>query len=262
MNSLPFSPGVHAHKVTVSRVADNQWHAIENDLVVGRGHASRRLDGRTFLSIDTWRDEVFDRLAAAILADQPAPRYTVVDATDHDLTAQWIRAGFTIWRREAEYAVPTTPTATTSGLSILTGDDVAEAPLRELDQAIRAEVGSTVGWHTMPAEVLPWQGGTRPLDPSKYTVAVRDGRYVGLLRLATMTRLPRIGLVAVLAAEQRCGIARALLAHALTQLHHSGKEAATAEVDETNTAATRLFEGFGAHRTGGSLELVSGPGKA
>ena len=41
--------------LTVSRVATNQWHAVENDLVVGRGHASRRLDGRTFLSIDTWR---------------------------------------------------------------------------------------------------------------------------------------------------------------------------------------------------------------
>jgi hypothetical protein len=43
--------------VTISRVADNQWHAVENDLVVGRAHTSRRLDGRTFASIDTWRDE-------------------------------------------------------------------------------------------------------------------------------------------------------------------------------------------------------------
>ncbi|MDX6250151.1 MAG: hypothetical protein QOF10_3511, partial [Kribbellaceae bacterium] len=60
MNSLPFTPGLGAHAVTISRVADNQWHAVENDLVVGRGHASRRLDGRTFLSIDTWRGAVFD----------------------------------------------------------------------------------------------------------------------------------------------------------------------------------------------------------
>ncbi|MFF0342612.1 GNAT family N-acetyltransferase [Kribbella sp. NPDC004875] len=258
MNSSPFSPGVHAHPVTVARVADNQWHAIENDLVVGRGHAARRLDGRTFLSIDTWRDAVFDRLAAAMLADQPGLRYTVVDETDQNLTAQWILAGFAIWRREAEYAVPTKPTATPSGLAIVSGDDVAEAPLRELDRAIRAEVESTVGWHTMPAEVLPWQGGTRPLDPSKYTVAVRDGRYVGLVRLATMTRLPRIGLVAVLAAEQRRGIAGALLAHALGELHRAGKAAATAEVDETNTAAAALLEGLGGHRTGGTLELIHG----
>ncbi|MEV0797659.1 GNAT family N-acetyltransferase [Kribbella sp. NPDC050281] len=264
MNSLPHSAGLGAHAVTILRVADNQWHAIENDLVVGRGHASRRLDGRTFLSIDTWRDAVFDRLAAAMLADQPAARYTVVDETDHDLIASWERSGFVTWRRESEYVVPTSlpTTAAPAGVVIATADAVAEAPLRDLDRAIRAEVESAVGWQTMPAEVLPWQGGTRPLDPSKYTVAGRHDRYVGLVRVATMTRRPRIGLVAVLAAEQRHGIARALLSQVLGGLHRSGFEAATAEVDETNTAALALFEGLGARRTGGSLELIHRSGKA
>jgi ribosomal protein S18 acetylase RimI-like enzyme len=268
MNSVPYSPGLGARTVTISRVADNQWHAVENDLVVGRGHASRRLDGRTFLSIDTWRGAVFDLLAAAMLADQPAPRYTVVDEADSNLTASWQRAGFTSWRRESEFVVPTDPRlmgfnpTAPPGMVVRTGDEVAEAPLRQLDAAIRAEVESTVGWQTMPAEVLPWRGGTRPIDPSKYTVAVRDDRYVGLVRVATMTRRPRIGLVAVLAAEQRHGIARALLSHVLGGLHHAGFEAATAEVDETNQGATALFEGLGARRTGSSLELVSRPGKA
>jgi ribosomal protein S18 acetylase RimI-like enzyme len=264
MNPLTNSAGLGAHAVTISRVANNQWHAIENDLVVGRGHASRRLDGRTFLSIDTWRDAVFDQLAAAMLADQTAPRYTVVDETDRDLTASWVRAGFATWRRESEFVVPTgLPRAEApAGVVIATADEVAEAPLRELDRAIRAEVESTVGWQTMPAEVLPWQGGTRPIDPSKYTVAVRDERYVGLVRVATMTRRPRIGLVAVLAAEQRHGIARALLSQVLGELQRSGFDAATAEVDETNEAAMALFEGLGGRRTGSSLELVSRPGKA
>ncbi|GAA3103216.1 ribosomal protein S18 acetylase RimI-like enzyme [Kribbella aluminosa] len=250
MNSLPFRPGLGARPVTISRVAENQWHAVQDDLTVGRGYASRRLDGRTFLSIDTWQDAIFDRLAVAMLADQPAPRYTVVDETDRELTADWERAGFVVARRESEFAVPSgpIPAAVPAGVTITTAD---EAPLRELDQAIRAEVGAGPGWHTMPAEVLPWQGGTRPLDPAKYTVAVRDGRYVGLLRVATRTRRPRIGLVAVLAAERRRGIARALLSHAL----HNTE--ATAEVDETNTAAMALFEGIG-RRTGGSLELISG----
>jgi ribosomal protein S18 acetylase RimI-like enzyme len=264
MNPLTNSAGLGAHAVTISRVANNQWHAIENDLVVGRGHASRRLDGRTFLSIDTWRDAVFDRLAAAMLVDQTAPRYTVVDETDRDLTASWVRAGFATWRRESEFVVPTglPRAAAPAGVVIATADEVAEAPLRELDRAIRAEVESTVGWQTMPAEVLPWQGGTRPIDPSKYTVAVQDDRYVGLVRVATMTRRPRIGLVAVMAAEQRHGIARALLSQVLGDLHRSGFDAATAEVDETNEAAMALFEGLGGRRTGSSLELVSRPGKA
>lgn len=258
MHPSPSGPGLGAHPVTISRVADNQWHAVENDLVVGRGHASRRLDGRTFLGIDTWREDVFDRLAAAILTDQPAPLYTVVDEADRDLTAGWVRAGFATWRREQEFAVPTEHIRATAPPGVVITSAADEAPLRELDRTIRAEVGSTVGWHMMPAEVLPWQGGTHPIDPSAYTVAVRDGRYVGLVRLATMTRRPRIGLVAVLTAERRHGIARALLSHALDGLHRAGFEAATAEVDETNTAATALLEGTGAQRTGRSLELISG----
>ncbi|WP_350275405.1 GNAT family N-acetyltransferase [Kribbella sp. HUAS MG21] len=244
--------------VTINRVADNQWHAVENDLVVGRAHASRRLDGRTFLSIDTWRDDVFDQLAAALSADHTQPLFTIVDEADHDLTASWTRAGFTTWRREWEYAVPTEHTAATAppGVTITAPD---EAPLHELDRAIRNEIGS---WQRMPAEVLPWQGGSHPIDPANYTVAINDGRYVGLVRVATRTRRPRIGLVAVLTAERRRGIARALLSHALDELRRAGFEAATAEVDETNTAATALLERLGARRTGSALELVHRPGKA
>lgn len=232
---------------SVVQVADNQWHAIADDLVVGRGYASRRLDGRVFVSVDTWQDSVFDQLAAAMVVERPV--YTVVDEADHDLTANWRRAGFEVWRREVELVVPTgaPPVEPPPGVTITA--DVAEDELRELDQRIRSEVD----WRTMPAEVLPWQGGTRPLEPANYTVAVKDGRYVGMIRLATRTRRPRIGLVAVLAVERRQGIARALLGHALAGLRRAGFEAATAEVDETNTAALALFKS--AHRTGGAVEL-------
>ena len=264
MNSLPFTPRRGAHAVTISRVAENQWHAVENDLVVGRGHASRRLDGRTFLSIDTWRDAVFDLLARAMVADRPEPLYTVVDETDQDLAASWERAGFASWRRELEFAVSTDRRVTPAPLppGVVIAGEVAESPLRELDQAIRAEVEASVGWQTMPAEVLPWQGGTRPIDPSKYTIAARHNQYVGLLRLATMTRQPRIGLIAVRAGERRTGIARALLTQVLADLHRAGIETASAEVNETNEAAMALFESFGARPTGSNLELVHQPEKA
>ncbi|WP_328325318.1 GNAT family N-acetyltransferase [Kribbella sp. NBC_00382] len=257
MNTLPFaSRGLGAHAVTISRVAENQWHAVENDLVVGRGHASRRLDGRTFVSVDTWREEIFDQLAAAMLVDQSVPLYTVVDETDRELKASWERAGFTTSRREYEFVVPT------EQATVLIPSDVViataeEGPLRLLDKAIRAEVEAAVGWQTMPAEVLAWQGGTRPMDPSTYTVAIRDGRYAGMVRVATRTRRPRIGLVAVLAADQRHGVGCALLAQVLQTLHNKGFEAVTAEVDESNKPALALFESLGARRTGTTLELVS-----
>ena len=48
--------------MVVTRVADGQWHLLDDDLVVGRGHAARRPDGRLFISIDTWHDTAFDQL--------------------------------------------------------------------------------------------------------------------------------------------------------------------------------------------------------
>src|SRR5438270_6255774 len=91
----------------ITRVAPDQWHALDDDLVVGRAHASRRPDGRLFVSIDAWHDTVFDRLAAVMLAELPSPLYTVVDADDSDTTSNWRRAGFTAHRRERQYLVPT-----------------------------------------------------------------------------------------------------------------------------------------------------------
>jgi len=242
------------HAVLITRVAPDQWHALEDDLVVGRGEMSRRADGRLFVSIDAWRDATFDRLAEAMLAGLPRPLHTVVDQADADLTAQWQRAGFVTRRREWEYTVPTgpDPALPPSGVTIKPFGTVEETPLRELDRVIREEVAAGPGWSEMPAEVL-----VRPvLDPSKYAVAMRDGHYVGLLRVAMVPRRTRIGLVAVRSAHRRQGIARALLAHTLSALHHVGQETASAEITESNLAATALFEGLGARRTGSNLELV------
>jgi len=253
------NPVEFRHTVLISRVAPTRWHALEDDLVVGRGEASHRPDGRMFVSIDAWHGAAFEQLAEAMLAALPRPLGTVVDEADLDLTAQWQRAGFTTRRREWEYSLPTDPRVTglgpvlpPPGVTIKAFGRAEEARLRALDRTIRAEVEAGPGWPDMPAEVL-----ARPvLDPSKCAVAALSGHYVGLLRVATVTRLPRIGLIAVRADRQRRGIARALLAHVLGALHHVGKETASAEVTESNLAATALFEGIGARRIGSNLELV------
>jgi ribosomal protein S18 acetylase RimI-like enzyme len=257
MNTQPFTSGLAGGAVT--RVADRHWHALDDDRVAGRGYAEHRPDGRLFVCIDAWRDATFDRLAEAMLADLPAPLYTVVDEADTDLTARWLRAGFTIRRREREYAVPTDPLVTglgdvppPEGVTILPPGRADDDLLRALDGAIRAEVEATAGWQSMPAEVVPRPGG---IDPSRCTVAAAPDRYLGLVRVATVHR-PRIGLVAVRAGEQRRGIARALLAHTLGTLHRSGADVAWAEVHESNHAASALFEGLGARPAGGNLELV------
>ncbi|MEV5719738.1 GNAT family N-acetyltransferase [Amycolatopsis mediterranei] len=221
--------------------------------VAGRGEAFRRPDGRLFLSIDTWNQADFALLAADMLPALPRPLYTVVDEADTDLRSCWESAGFTARRREGEYVVPTAPGPVPVLPGVTIGPPSDERALRSLEDAIRAEVSATVGWAEMPAEILP-----RPdvLDLTKYTVAESGGDYVGLLRLAAVPRQPRIGLLAVRADRQRAGIGRALLTHVLDALHRKGVQAATAEVHEANSAAVALFEGAGARRVGGNVELV------
>ncbi|MFB9718199.1 GNAT family N-acetyltransferase [Planobispora longispora] len=254
------------HAVVITRVAETQWHAVEDDLTVGRGYTSRRPDGRLFLSIDAWRGAAFEQLADAMLADLPKPLYTVVDEADLDLASQWERAGFTTRRREWEYLVPTDPRVTglgsappPAGVTIVAVGRAEKGPLLTLDRVIRDEVEASVGWQEMPAEVLPRPDGLTVTDPSEYAVAVHADEYVGLLRVVTVPRRPRckrIGLIAIRSDRRRRGIARALLAHVLGALHGCGIETAPADVNESNGAAVALFEGVGARRASSNLELV------
>ena len=262
MNTQPFTSGLSDDAVTITRVGDRQWHALDDDLVVGRGHAQHRSDGRLFVSIDAWHDAPFDRLAEAMLAQLPTPVHTVVDEADAELTARWRRAGFTVRRREWEYAVPTDPRTTgladvlpPPGVTIVPAGQADESLLRAVDRAIRDEVEASVGWQSMPAEVIPFPEGDTVVDPSKYAVAATRDRYLGLIRVVTVIR-PRIGLLAVRSGERRRGIGRALLAHALGTLHRAGFAEAWTEVQETNRAASALFEGIGARPMNSNLELV------
>ncbi|WP_433342916.1 GNAT family N-acetyltransferase [Micromonospora sp. CA-111912] len=262
MDMKPLISGLGENAVVVTRVADGQWHALHDDVVVGRTWAEHRSDGRLFVSIDAWHDATFDRLAGVVLGELPAPLYTVVDEADVGLTACWRRAGFSVRRREWEYSVPTDlrvcglgEVLLPSGVTIVPAGQVDEGLLRAVDRAIRDEVEATVGWQSMPAEVVALPEGDTVGDLSKYAVAVGSDGYLGLIRVVTVNR-PRIGLVAVRAGERRRGIARALLAHALGALHRSGFVEAWAEVQESNQAASALFEGFGARPVSSNLELV------
>ncbi|WP_433342976.1 N-acetyltransferase family protein [Micromonospora sp. CA-111912] len=206
----------------ITRVAADQWHAVEDDLVVGRGDTMRRSDGRMFISIDTWHDAVFDRLAAAMLAELPAPLYTMVDADDSDTNSNWRRAGFAVHRRERQYLLVPTEAQTTArpptGVTLTGGDGVFHAEVEG------AEVGVL--------RVLP------------------------SMRENGTPRIARFVSVEVRADQRRRGIGRALLVHALGALHACGFNIASVDVDETDTAAIPLLEGVGARRASSSLELI------
>jgi len=205
----------------ITRVATDQWHALEDDLVVGRGNTMRRPDGRPFISIDAWHDEVFDRLAAAMQAELPSPLYTMVDADDSETTSSWRRAGFDDHRRERQYVlVPgeAQAAALPAGVSFTGGEDVFRA------EAEGAEVGVI--------RVLP------------------------SMRNDGTPRVARLVSIEVSADQRRRGIGRALLVHALGDLHARGFGIASTDVDESDTAAILLLEGVGARRASSSLELM------
>src|SRR5439155_8283151 len=163
-----------------------------------------------FLSIDSWHSAVFDRLAEVMLADLQTPLYTVVPEADLDVISGWQRAGFMTRRREWEYLVPTDPRVTgldsvraPSGVTIVPVGQAEAGLLLELDRAIRDEVEAGIGWQAMPAELVPRPDGPTLLDLPKYAVAAQPDHFVGLLRVATATRQPRIGLIAVRAGHHR-----------------------------------------------------------
>ncbi|MCW2756624.1 MAG: putative ribosomal protein modification [Nocardioidaceae bacterium] len=97
---------------SVTRVSDTEWHAVDDGRVVGSGDHALRLDGRTFLSIDSWDDDVFAALVTTILADVPGPLNTLVDDFDEALLGRWRDAGFEVAGREHAYVVATDPAFT------------------------------------------------------------------------------------------------------------------------------------------------------
>ncbi len=206
----------------ITRVATDQWHAVEEDVVVGRGDAARRPDGRQFISIDAWHASAFDRLVAAMLAELPAPLYTLVDADDAEATSNWRRAGFADHRRERQYLLVPGEVRTTE-----------EPP---------AGVTFTGGGGVFHAEA--------------------DGAEVGELRVSPSMRddgtprIVRIFAIEVRADRRRRGIGRALLVHAMNAMHARGFGLASTDVDDTDTAAIRLLEGVGARHVSSSLELT------
>ncbi|AYF73739.1 GNAT family N-acetyltransferase [Nocardia yunnanensis] len=264
MHTSEFTSGAGNAGVEVSRVGLTQWQAVDHDLVVGYGDLVTRVDGRLFVSIDAWgRAAVFERIAAAMLGSLGRPLHTVVDEYDGELLSCWESAGFAVHRREWEYLVATDPAVTgladvrpPADITIVPAGCAVEAPLRVVDRIIRDEVEAGAGWHTMPVENLRGRDGDTIVDVSKYVAAAQSDRYVGLLRIVEAARLPRLGLIAVRGDQQRRGIARAMLAHTLGALHARGKQFASAEITESNTAATALFESLGARRTRSNLELV------
>ncbi|GIH19482.1 GNAT family N-acetyltransferase [Rugosimonospora africana] len=100
--------------------------------------------------------------------------------------------------------------------------------------------------------------GDPEFDPATYLIAVREGTgdYAGLVRVWGRPQVSRLGLIGVLPAYRRRGLAFALLAQAFGVLSARGQAEVMCEVDETNVASNALMTGLGARRVGGAVELL------
>jgi ribosomal protein S18 acetylase RimI-like enzyme len=196
-------------------------------------------------------------LLETVLAAAPGPLWAVVGEDDAVQLALFGLAGFTEARREDEVMVPVrTGPAAVPGLDLVPATEVDVAGLARLDERLRADVPGCAGWVTDPAELRD-QFARPYFDPRTYLVAVAGGDLAGLVRVwRGREGVPRLGLVGVLPAYRRRGLATALLHRAFAPLAARGVPEVSAEVDAADTAAWALLRGFGAYRTGGTVELV------
>lgn len=257
--------GMNSAGLTVTRSRAGEWHAADGDLDVGVAYAMLRPDQRWFVSLDSWRYDAYQPLLAAVGRDIQQDLYVTVDDSDYGQLDRCGTLGFTVSRREDEYRVPTDPAITglgearfPSGLHAVSAADADVDALRLLDDLLREDVPGADGWVNDPREFREYTFHPSHFDAATYLVAVdgTTGAYAGLVRVWNDPGQRLLGLIAVVRAYRRRGLARALLAAAFRPLHDQGVGSVAAEVDVTNNACASLLRSLGARRTGGSVEMI------
>ena len=236
-----------------------EWHALDDDRVVGRAHVLRRPDGRTYVAVDAWHADVGAELLDEVVAAVPGPLHAVLGEDDAVQVALYGLAGFAEVRGEDEVLVPVViGPGEVAGVTVVSATEVGVRELCRLDELLRADVPGSDGWVNDPAEFEALSFDPRWFDPETYLVAVAagGGGPVGLVRVWRRVRVPRLGLVGVLPAYRRRGLATALLHRAFRPLAERGIAEVSAEVDAADTASRALLRRFGAYRTGGTVELL------
>jgi ribosomal protein S18 acetylase RimI-like enzyme len=201
---------------------------------------------------------VYGSLLDAALGELDRDVYLEGEATD-ELTER----GFVVHRREHLYALPTDvprPVPLPGGFAVLSAADADVDRLRKLDDELRQDVPGTAGWRNEPGAFARETFQDPEFDAATYLVAVEagTGAYAGLVRVWIRRdgRAPRLGSIGIRAAYRKRGLARALMAQVFGVLRERGVPEVVTEADETNIASNALMASFGAHRTGGAVELL------
>lgn len=244
----------------MTREGPDRWTASRGNRPAGRLHVLVRPDRRTALYLRDVADDAYAPLVDAALVRYTGELYVEVDDAATDVRNLLTERGFAVRRHELHYRVPTRATGaeTPRGFSFISAIESDVDLLRELDDGLRQDVPGASGWRNDPAEFATQTFGDPEFDPATYLVAVDESTdtYAGLVRVWARPQVSRLGLIAVLPAYRRRGLASALLATAFGVIAARGQAEVVCEVDETNVASNALMAGLGARRIGGAVELV------
>lgn len=236
----------------------DHWLAWRDGLVIGALHPWPSPDGKLRLFFDRTEPAAYEALVAKV----DGPCVTTADEADQPVIQALLDLGFEPVRREVLLEIPVTRTAyeLPPGYRMISAADTGVRDLMALDDALRSDVPGAEGWESDETSFREQTYDSPYFDPEVYLVAVdAGGSYVGLVRIWNGPRpLPRLGLIGVLPAHRRRGLARALLSAAFNVLADRSAPIAIAEADETNAASLRLLHTFGATETGAELELARG----
>lgn len=225
------------------------WLAWDGASVVGVMQPWTPPNGRPTLYFGPCRDDAFAALAAA----EPGERYAKLGVADAARLP-----GFTEIRREHDYEIPVARLAAEvpAGLTIVSAGGTELEKLMMLDCALREDVPGSEGWQPDPQWFREETYDSPYFDPQTYAVAVDGDDYVGLARVWNGPRpRPHLGMIGVLSAYRRKGVASALLARVFGPLADRGEKVVTAEADATNTASNTLLRKLGGRVVGGTVEL-------
>jgi ribosomal protein S18 acetylase RimI-like enzyme len=243
---------------------ESAWRARDGHEDIGSVKAFVRPDERCFVFFGSCRADAYEPLLTAVAEELGRDLYLTVEDADVEALRRYEQLGFVSNRRESHYLIPTDPDVTglrdvipALGFDLVSADQVDVGRLRALDDALRQDVPGTDGW---PSDEAWFRRETFDAlyDPATYLIATErvSGGYAGLARVWNNPKGPRLGMVAVLPAYRRRGLARAWLAQTLAVLHERGRTEVSTEIDVTNLASRSLLEPLGARRTGGSIELI------
>lgn len=206
--------------------------------------------------------------AAQVLAEAVRQRLRVVVEVDSDRVDEiesLVRVGFALRRTETRYRLPIAsalhrlPASDPPGLAFVSAVDVDVARLHRLDETLRADIPGSEGWSATVDEFRRSDLDGADFDPRTYLVAVEGGADAGLIRVWVGDSEPRLGMVGVIGARRRRGIASALLARGLrATVDVTGARSVTLEIDDGNDASKTLFTRLGARPIGSCTEMWAG----